>query len=385
LGSPVTQYVANQSGQYYFFTGQKLPVPANLTSDYANSALGSFSASTALMSLYQDGPQASGFLRGVSTPTVYLLDGSTRRSVTDWDTFVLLNGNRNESTTLVYDFSLSQFSQSSSIGAGVSTNNNNYVFDNGTYYKVDTEAHQNWGFNSYIPINATTLSRFTDGGLLSSSARLGNTYYLMRSGRSFSTTNTTIADIWAMNSAQTHSNTLIKAITAGGILQPFFASSNTLDLRIFLKDSDMAYILTSPAQVYNYGYINSSLPKLSSAEIANYNNGQYSANNIFYGSNYYVVDSGKKRSPISIETQTAWNITSPGNFMSTSVSLANFLQTATSTTILIKGSAQNVYVMEGGKKRWITSPQVLAQSYQGIPITQVSDNLIQLIETGIPY
>jgi hypothetical protein len=384
-GAPLTQFVANQSGQYFFFTGQKLPIPTNLANDYANSLLGSFNATPNLLSLYINGPQASGFLRGATTPTVFLLDGSKKRSVTDWNTFVLWNGTRNESTTLVYDFSLSQFGQDTNVNSIISSLGNSYALDNGVYYQVDPETSSNWGFTNYTQISSSTLARFSNGGILTSSAKVNNIYYLIRNSAKFATTINSIADVWGISTAQPHSSTFLTKVNNGGLLQPFFAVNNPADLRIFLKDSDKSYVLTSPQQVYNFGFINSLLPKLGNTELSNISTSQSAKNNINYLSNYYIIDNGKKRLPNDNSTQAAWNLTTPNNYISVTSALANYLIDGSNSTILIKGSAPNVYAVENGTKRWITGPQILSQNFPGIQITLVSDNLLQLLPSGPAY
>lgn len=384
-GSPLTQYVANQSGQYFFFTGQKLPVPANLANEYANSRLGSFSVSSVLMSLYPNGPSASGFIRGASSPVVYILDGSNIRSVTDLPTFTLLNGARGELTTLVYDFCLSQFNQGSGMSAGVSAGGINYVFDNGVYYSVTAETSSNWGFGGYVAINPSTLSRFTSGGSLDSKVKSSGSYYLMRSGRSFSTSNLNVAELWNMPSAQDHSSLLTGVVVKGGILQPFFASSVAGDYRIFLKDTNNSYILTSPAQVYNYGFINSALPKLSGSEISILSDGQLSKNSVLSEGKYYIVDGGKKRPVAYPETINAWGLGNSANYISISQNLSSYLSETEPISVLIRGTAPNVYLMENGKKRWITDPKVLSQQYSNIAISKISDFLNELIQSGPLY
>jgi hypothetical protein len=378
-GQTVNSYEADVSGQLYVMSGgNAITVPSDLDSTYRIAT--PFSVDSSLIALY--GSQtATAFAKNSTDPSVYLIDGTTKRHIINPSVYTLWNGSRGEGLTMLSSDVLNQFSNGTDITSNYVTNGSgNFALDNGSYYSVSGSTATAWGFATPVSVSAAILNHFTNTGqALTNTIRSGSTYYLIKYGLSHATTDTNVANIWGINTAgPSFSQAFVSVATQSDPLTPFVRSTDPSDLRIFVADSGgKLYTLSSIQQLLNYGYVSGNPLQLKPGDInaMTITNAQNILNN---GSNYAVLDNGTKRAFSSTQAQSNWLTAS--NYTAVSNYLWAYIPSGSSIGSTIKGSAPNVYAVSGGQKQWIQSGQTYSSTYA--PYQLVSDNLIYLLPNG---
>ncbi len=384
-GSALNTVEADVAGQLYLMDGKKIAVPANLDSAYRTGSV--FSSSAALMNLYSQAANATDFVKGFGTPSVYLMDNASKRHITNSTAYQLWNGTRNEPLTIISDSTLNQLPTGGDIASNFVNNGSaNYALDNGMYYSVTASVASDWGYGAPATIDPTTLSRFTNSNsTLSSKVRSGSAYYLVKYGKSHITFDTNLASIWGIDlSGPNLSQNFINTATSSDPLTIFVRSTDTTDTRIFVADSGAKlYPLNSVQQVQNYGYSSpANMLQFTPSDLGSYDTSVSAQNIMKNTTNYAVLDGGVKRSFDSTATKDKWVLTGDTNALNVSDALWNFIPNGSSIDSTIKGSVPNVYAISNGQKHWVESNQTYQSTYA--PFQSVSDYLTFLLQTGTP-
>lgn len=102
-GGPLNSFEADVSGQLYLMDGRKITIPSSLDSNYRT--IGNiYSPSNSLMSLLPAGEQASQYIKGFNTPTVYQVNSATLNNIG-----TVSNVPNGQQITSVSEYVLNQF------------------------------------------------------------------------------------------------------------------------------------------------------------------------------------------------------------------------------------------------------------------------------------
>lgn len=381
-GATVNGYESDVSGQLYVVDGRKIPVPVDLDSSYRGGSI--FGATSALMNTLTTAADATAFLKG-SGPEVYLMDQGDRRHIPSARDWQLWNGSRGEALTSVSQTVLSQFPSGSQATYYFSVGGTNYVMDNGTYHTVSGGVATDWALGSPSSISTSTRDHFTAGSALSQKAKVGSNYYRVKYGKTHTTTNTTVANIWGVSSSPvTVSALLINTLPASSELSIFARSTDPNDNRIFLVDNGGTtfYHLTSLEQFLSYGYGGGDfIVAVQPSDLGTPSD----AHNIIKTATTNTeraIDGGQKHPFSNTTVKDRW--VSGSNTLTVSDDLWSYFGTGAALTGNVKGSAPNVYTVDEGEKRWIQSEGTY-QTYIGQygAYVTVSDQLLHVLPAGV--
>jgi len=377
-GDDISSYLADVSGQLYVMDTNKITVPASLDTAYRNAGT-VHSVSSTLVNLFPTIATATGFLKGKSSPQLYLLDNSgQRRYIGSADTMTLYGGYQT-GVTIVADSIVNAFPSSSALGIYVNDGTTNYVMEGGQKATVDATTATNWGLGTAQQYTDGTLSRFTTGSALDSKLKSGSLYYLIREGKAFVTIDQNIANVWAIDTATSRDVRLVTSLLSQYMLTRFIRSNVGGDNRTFIVDAGNWYNL-SDAQRSNLGSANEPTMQLNPTNAPNTIT-DWSSVVVKDGSGkHYVIDGGTKRSFANATIQNWWTNNGSLTVPTMTNGFLNLLPNNGTIERAIKGSAPEVYSAEGSTKRWIQS----STSYNSLyaPFAPVSNQLINAMPTG---
>jgi hypothetical protein len=378
--SPLTSYLISQDGNYYVVSdGKKLAVPTALATAYSN-ALTPVTMSAALVANLTTGPTVTGFIKGANTPQVYLLDNSGDKRHLEWSDKVLSFGGDIAGITTLPENIMGTITAGVSPQIFVTDGTSNYLIDGGQKYTVDAATQSEWGVPSFQSYTDGTLSRFPSVGALQKGFRVGEAYFVVRDGASHGTGDRGIAEAWGVENSPVYTHGVFNVLP-NFMLTRYVRSSVNGDQRVFLVDKGSWYNLPAAHQV-NLSVASQPTmymdPANSPATITDWPGVvvKDSSNNMF------VVDGGKKRYFQHQMIQDQW--TSFGQITVPSVS-GGFLQSLPTVGYIeraVKGSGPSVYSVEAGKKRHILYPDTYNRYYA--PYINVSDALINALPDGSP-
>lgn len=375
---PSSFVVTSDSQHYYLIDGHKVPINSNTISAYTGSTAAS-TVNVHLLNLLTTIGQGTLFIRAINSPTVYLLDYGTLHPFSGLTSFVLWGG-ASSPVVEVSPSILSQFNMGNTVGYFVSANGSNYAIQNGSYYLVDSNTQSNWGLNNPLVIDGTTLGPLSNGGNLTSMAMVGSTYYLVRGGNAFSTTNQDMASLWILGGASPMSSLLINQLSQPPLTR-FVRSTDPNDGRIFVMEKGKLLLLHAPQEVFNLGYQGEKMVALSPAEITSVgvNSSWDNVTGEDGAGTVYVFDNGQKRNFSDMNAQNQWlggntPITLSNNFL-------NLLPTNNDPiTKSFRAYEPAVYAVYGGTKRHVDSPSTASNLYS--PESLVSPLLRDSLPTG---
>lgn len=378
-GADITGYIADNAGQAYVIDRQKTPVPSGVDTAYRNTQTVYSATTTLLNQLPTASLPATGFIKGVNTPQIYLLDNSGKRRHMEWADKVSLWGGYQTGVTILSDYVINSITANTSPGIFVTDGTSNYVMENGRKLTVSAGVQANWGLASPQLYSDGTLSRFPTNGSLGNSLKDNGFYYYVRDGKGFVTVDINIANAWAIDSAPALSNKLITSFVPQYILARFMQSSVPGDNRVFAVDNGNWYNL-SAAQRSNLGSSNEAVMTLNPSNAPNTITDWANIVVKDWSGRHYVIDGGTKHFFANTIIQNHW--TSNGSLAVPTVSTGflNLLPNAGPIERAIKGSSPSVYSAEGATKRHILSPTTFNQFYA--PYAQVSDRLLEAMPTG---
>lgn len=379
-GAPITGYMASVSGQAYIVNRQKMSIPAGLSGVYANAGA-MYSATSTLTNLFSTlGQQATGFIKPVIAPHIYLLDSSGKKRHLESADKAALWGAYQVGVTIVPDGLADAIGAAASPNVFVSDGTNEYVMDGGVKVVVGTQAKTNWGLSTPQTYTDGTLSRFSSGGSLEAdSIRDGNLYAYIREGRAFVTVDQNIAQTWAIDSAPTRTSKLIKLLVPQHMLTRFVQSSAAGDNRTFIVDAGNWYAVSATHRA-NLGGPNEPTmsldPDNAPSTITN-----WASIVVKDGSGkHYVIDGGTKRSFANVTIQNHWTGNNTLSVPTSTNGFLNLLPNNGTVERAVKGGGNEVYSAENSTKRWILSGQTYQQLYA--PFATVDNRLINALPSG---
>jgi hypothetical protein len=379
-GADLNTFLADTSGQLYVMSGQKVTVPAGLDVAYRHGSI--YSASSTLTNLFSTAStQMTGFLKGASSPQIYLLDNSGQRRHLDSAEKAGFWGSTSINLTTLPDGIVNSFPAAANPSLFVSDGTNSFVMDGGLKWSVSPAVKTAWGLGTPQTFSDGTLSRFGNANVLDSSFHDGGYFYLLRGGKSYLTVDQNIADTWGIKNTQSHSNKLLPNLGTQGpfMLARFVKSSTNGDNRTFIIDGGEWYNL-SAAQRANLGDANEPTMQLDPAFAPNTITDWTSIVVKDWAGVTYVIDGGGKRSFANNIIQNQWTGNGTLSVPTTSNGFLNLLPNKGNIERAIKGSSPAIYSAESGTKRWILSGNSYQQSYA--PFVGVSDQLLSAIPSG---
>ncbi len=379
-GATLGGYLANVSGQLYVVdSGTKTAVPSALNTAYGNIS-GAYNASAALMAFYPQQPTAAtGYIQGIGSPTVYLLDNSSKLRQFEWPDKLALYGGGLNNITYFSNYIVDSITKTTSPSLFVSDGSTNYVIENGQKWTVSAGVQSTWGLTSPQTFSDGTLDRFSTGGAMDTKFRSGNAYILVRDHAGFATADPNIANVWAIDTAPVHDARLATSLLTLYPLTRFVASST--DSRTFVIDNGNWYNVGAGPR-NNLGGPNEPTMTLNPTNAPNtitdwtafiVKDGN--------GTNYVIDGAGKRTFPNSV-IQNWWTGSGSVTVPTVTNGFLNLLPTRGFVERAVKGSAPMVYSAENGTKRHILYPDTYNCCYA--PYGTVTDQLLNTMPNGPP-
>lgn len=378
-GAAVGGYTADVSGQLYLVDKTKATVPGALDDAY-RAALPPYSASAALMALYQTNGTATGFIKSRAAPQVYLLDDSGARRHLEWASKVEAYGGYQSGITELSPYVLNAIGTAASPQVFVSDGATNYVMDNGKKWTVSNGIKADWGFGTAQTHGDGTLSRFATGGALDNEfITPSGAYVLVRGGAGYATADANIAGAWGVTGAPAMSHSLVPNTIPVFMLTRFVRSSVGGDNRTFVINNG-EWFNVSNAQLANLGGVGAPTMSLNPNQAPNSITDWESVVVKSSAGTHYVIDGGGKRFFPHPIIQNQWTNNGAATVPTVTDGFLNLLPTRGHVERTIKGSAPQVYFYENGAKRHIRFSETYHQSYA--PFVLVTDQLLNAIPDG---
>lgn len=377
-GSDITGYLADVSGQLYLLDGNKLTVPVSLDDAYRNSGA-VYSASSALMNLFTNIATTTGFIKGKTSPQIYLLDNSGDiRHVASSDIMNLYNGYQT-GVTIVSDYIVNSIPTAVALAVFVTDGSTEYVVEAGQKASVNSSIKSNWGLSSAQTFSDGTLSRFSTGGALDNKLKDSGFYAYIRGGLAYVTVDQNIANAWGIDTATSRSSKLVSTLVSQRMLTRFVQSSTSSDIHVI--DAGNWYKISS-AHRSNLGSSNESTMTLDPANAPTTITDWSSVVVKDSSGKHYVIDGGTKRSFANSTIQNHWTNNGAITVPTTSNGFLNLLPNNGTIERAIKGSSAAVYSAQSATKNWIQSGATYQQSYA--PFATVTDYLLNAMPDGSP-
>ncbi len=381
-GSLLSTNVMDEEGDYYIMNGgAKRPIPAELEGAYDTSS--ALEVSAGLTARISTGTAVTGFIKSPANGTIYWMDNGTKRPIAAYTHYLLLNGARNEALTILDDATVNLIPTGSLATPYVTNGDTNYLFDNGNYYSVATNVAAAWGLANPGSVAASTLSRYTSSGALTTKIKYGGTYGLVAGRTIHKTGNTNMASLWGLSDGTTKVITADAAsIIAQANLHQFARKSdNAADSTIFMLDNDVLYPISSMSQLFNYGF-NGGLTYLPEATINAMVSGQLARPISSNSGKYYVFDNGVKR---EIVNSASWLAAGNSNVQPASNAFMALLPAGSSVKRAIRTTDGSIYAMDAGKKRGIGSYAVYVTDFGSEGYSDISWSLANVLPFGANY
>ncbi len=379
-GSSISSYLAEDgSSNYYVISaGTKYPVPTNLVGAYTN-AMSTISVSNNLISIFPTGGSVTGFVQGAGQPSVYLLDNSGKLHHLPNPTVAGLWGAYSTGISQFANYIVSGFSTAADAQTYVSDGTNNYVVDVGKLSLVSSTVATDWGLSTPQTYSDGTLSRLTSTSALTDQLYDGSgTYYYIKGGTAYSTTDPNVAGAWGLRGAPVHNGSLVfSSMPIHGL--SVFVQSSTNSSNYYIVDnggnwyqipsqlySDIVNSIT-PIAILNPTYAPNTITNWASVVVDN--NGSY-----------YVIDGSTKRFLPSGVIRDQWTNNETHTDQSVDSYFLNLLPTGANMERAVQGSGPSVYSVSNEVKQHILYPSVYSQYYA--PSTSVTDSLLNSLSTG---
>lgn len=382
-GNPTGAFMADTGGQLYVLDGNKTAVPSNLSAAYRASGE-ILSASPSLINLLPtSAQQATGFVKGTNTPSVYVVDnGGKLRHIPNPEGGIAWGAFTTGITTLADSTVSNGFSQAADASQYVSDGSGEYIMENGQKLPVSQSNKANWGLSNPQVYSDGTLGRLPQSSTgVDDNFKTDNGFYAMtKQGSQYITTDPDIAAAWNLQNAPVHNRSMLK-LSPNVMLTRYVRSNAPGDNRNFLVDNSHWYNL-SDSEANNFNLPNQPMmsfdPSQAQGGITDLANPIIKNNQ----GNYVVIDNGGKRIFPSQVVQDYWTNHSQMPSPTMSDGLMNSLPTKGLIERTIKDQDPAVYAVPNGTKNHVVSPEVFTRSYA--PFAQVSDKLINALPEGTP-
>jgi hypothetical protein len=378
-GTALSDYTASNSGTLYLMNGAKIIIPANVATAY-QAALPPYAASSALLGLYAaQNSSITGFVQSVGSPEVYLLDNSGNKRHIGSPNMATLLGAYAAGITQLHPNLINAIPDAADANNYVGDGTNEYLLENGAKHSVSGSVKADWGLGSPQVYSDGTLARFGSGTAITSKLRDGNSYFLIKGGRAFVTTDINIAQAWGIADAQQLNQGLITTRLYYYMLTRFVRPTDSSDTRTFVVDNGQWYNL-SGAQFSNLGGAGAPVMGLNADSAPNTITDWTSIIVKTAANTYYVIDGGNKRYFPQQMIQDQWTNFGAVTVPTVTNGFVNLLDTRGFVERTIKGGSPAVYTVWGATKRHILYSSTYNQYYA--PFGNVSDALINVLPTG---
>lgn len=337
--------------------------------------------STQSLNLLSRGPDATTTINAAGSPYFYTMDAGVKRYLMSSSSRSGWGGTVTNTTRSLVN-GIPEGSFLNYIVKNVS--GQAYLLMNNTSYLIDPAFYADWGVVATTPVVAdATVSRYASSGTtLSAFIRINNSSYVMINGNK--TPISTSYDAYQPGSLgqialpNDYFNTTAEATYLA-------RSTNTQDNSVWLISGGKKYLFSSFATYVSYGYLSRGLPITSLTPEA-----------------LSLIPNATETPGLFIRTASSYGIkflnfgTSlgfpDGNTLSSllgstpvlivSDSIYNNFPLVGSVSVILKDDAGKIYLVENGKKRWITNGAAYSQ-YSSIPVTYLYGTTMSLIPNGL--
>lgn len=364
----------------YYVNGPAIPLTTQFAANNYGLALspdtiGDLSVSTNSISC----GDSTGFIQAQGTATIYMVEGGTKRPITNPRDFHLLD--TSGVICMLPATDVNTIPSGPIITPFVQYNGSNYLLEAGKRYTTDLPTLANFGISSPVQITSQIFNTYTDGGTLLLSFTANGNSYIVRNGTYYSTNSSSISKLWNI-STQAHTNWLVQDLNNGGELDQYARSSDSLNQTIYLIDSGTFYAIADINSFMNSGASGKNVVVVDAAYIA-----AHLSTNAWQGylakdtaGNIWVLDNGVKRK-ISSTAQSDWVGSQTPTILSDAY-LSLLPQGPDLTYSINTSGSYTIYGLDTGMKRGITT----LSKYTGTkydPSSYVSSYLLNEIPTGL--
>ncbi|MBC7404826.1 MAG: hypothetical protein H7252_03970 [Cytophaga sp.] len=383
-GSAVTTRFAynntDASKQYYISSGTHAT-----TATFGVAGYG-FAISPAGLALFGQAKEpiscTQGLIQAQGSAGIYVLDNGVRRAIGSLNILSLIKNSAGNVCVLSPE-DVAAMPLGTPISTFVSNGGINYLLDQNTRFTVTTAMATAIGAAEFVPVTATLLANYAEGGELTPNFKAGNYYVLTDAGVYHATTNPTIAKLWGLTDAlQPHSADVLKFIVRGNDLSQYARSSDITVATIYLVDAGKFLPISALDHLFNAG-LSSQPVTLVNTNILTANLGSswqgYLASDSSAGT-LYLLEGGKKHL-IPPSLTSSW-VGSSTPIVPTPLSpdFLSLLNTGSVATKSVETGAPGIYGIDNGKKAGI--PNIKTYNALYAPSMVVTQQLINSIPYG---
>ncbi len=332
------------------------------------------------LNLLYRGADATTKINATGSPYTYALDSGTKRYLTTPGAVQAWGG----ATMNVASQLVNTLPEGSFVNSVVKNNAGQaYLLMSNQSYTIDPAFYDAWGVTTTTPkVSDSTLNRFPSSGTtLKAFIKINGTSYVMSGGNKIPIT--TYADAYKPSSLNeiTLPNDYLPSLSQASYL---VQSTDTGDSRVWLINQGKKLLVNFSQQV-SLGYISKgvNLTKLSPATLALIGDDSQTLSPLIQkqGSGVKLLNFGSSLGFPDSDTLTRYIDNNGVTIVSDSI--YNNINLTGSVSKLIRDDEGKIYLMEGGKKRWISTGSAY-EPYKSIAVTYLYGTTMTLIPTGSP-
>ncbi len=375
-GVNISDYLASNGSSNFVIDKYKRLIPSSLASSYTTTRT-VFGASTALLSIFPQGSEVSGFIRSAGSSTIYLLTQSgTRRNFVNTNRLVLWT--EGHTITDLRSDNVNRFPSPGGINAFVSDGSTNYLLSGGQKHVVSNGVKTNWQLGTPDDLSDGTLSGFPTGSAITNELQYNGAFFLIQQGTAYGTTDGNVANMWSVDDAVVLNTALVSEYLRNEILARIARSKLPGDTRLFIANYGNLYRLY-PNHAANL-QANGPFTWIDPSGFAVYDWTAVAVKD--EAGNHYVIDAGTKRFMPAGPIRSQWTNGGTASVPTTNNGFLNTLLTIGQIERAIKGSGPSIFLADNLHKRHIQSSATYSSSYA--PFTGVNDSLLDSMPTGTP-
>jgi len=374
-GVDISDYYASNGSNKFVIEKYKRLIPSTLHDSYTTTRT-VYPASSALLSIFPQGSEVTGFVRSGGGETFLLTKSGQKRN--------FINSNRlrlwtnNHIITELRSNNIDRFPHGGGINAYVTDGSTNYLMADGSKHVIDNATKTNWQLETPDSLTDGTLALFNTGSAIANKLQNNGSFFLIHQGAAHGTTDRNIANMWVVDDGPVMDPTLTREYLRADVLARIARSKISGDSRLFITSYGNLYRLY-PNHAANlkadgpFTWIDpSAFTVFDWTSVAVKDE----------AGNHYVIDGGTKRSMPAGPIRSQWTNGGTADIPTMNNGFLNTLPTTVQIERALKGSGPNIYVADNLKKRWIQSWDTYQNSYA--PFTNVSNSLLDSMPDGNP-
>lgn len=334
------------------------------------------------LSLLSRGADATTTIKAAGSSYFYIMDAGIKRylmspnSINGWEDAVM--NTKNSLVDIIPEGSFLDYIVKNAAGQ-------TYLLMNSKSYLIDPTYYAEWNITSKTPVvSNATIDRYASSGItLQAYIRIGNSSYVMLNGNKIPiTTNYDAYQPASLGQATLPSDYFSTATEATYLAR----STDTKDKSIWLINNGKKYLLSSFAIYVSYGYLsrNVSLTSLAPEALsliptAPETPGLFLRRQGSYGIKF--INFGSSLGFPNGDTLSSFLGSAP--ILTVSDSVYNSFPLTGSVSKIVKDDLGRIYLMEDGKKRWITNSKAY-DVYRNNPVTYLYGTTMSIIPNGTP-